>query len=150
MESTKFEEISWLEGHDLTKINYSLLKIQLSLSEETLSKANALIYRVKNLSLYNNNFDIYELAGMYLESVSQGHIFLDGNKRTSVLAMVSFLKINGYEINKDKRKDIEADLAQLALDSATHQIDYSNVAMFVHKQAYFQPTNIVKTIKHHR
>ncbi len=43
--------------------------------------------------------DIIEQAAALWESLSQNHPFVDGNKRTAFLAMLIFLKINGYGLN---------------------------------------------------
>ena len=47
---------------------------------------------------------IFKKAAVYLESIVQYHVFLDGNKRTGALSAARFLFINGYEFiptNKD-------------------------------------------------
>ena len=41
---------------------------------------------------------IYEKAACLLEAFCREHVFADGNKRTALLATVTFLQINGYHI----------------------------------------------------
>lgn len=43
--------------------------------------------------------DIIEEAAALWESLSQGHPFVDGNKRTALAAMHVFLAINGIELH---------------------------------------------------
>jgi death-on-curing protein len=42
--------------------------------------------------------DVLEEAAALWESLSQGHPFVDGNKRTALAAMDVFLMINGVEV----------------------------------------------------
>jgi death-on-curing protein len=43
--------------------------------------------------------DVIEEAAALWESLSQGHPFVDGNKRTALAAMHVFLAINGIALN---------------------------------------------------
>jgi death on curing protein len=43
--------------------------------------------------------DVIEEAAALWESLSQGHPFIDGNKRTALAAMHVFLAINGIELH---------------------------------------------------
>ena len=43
--------------------------------------------------------DLFEMAAAYLFHIVQNHPFLDGNKRTGVVAALVFLDLNGIEIN---------------------------------------------------
>lgn len=53
--------------------------------------ADAAVQAVKN-SYYEN---VFELAAAYAVYIVQGHVFLDGNKRTGAAAMLTFLIANG-------------------------------------------------------
>lgn len=43
--------------------------------------------------------DIYEMGAAYGYHICKNHPFIDGNKRTALIAMYIFMHINGYEIN---------------------------------------------------
>ena len=66
------------------------------------------------------------MAGAYLFHVCQAHAFLDGNKRTAVLAAVVFLDLNGYDLEAD-----EDSFEELVLKLASHQIDKQQVIQFI-------------------
>jgi death-on-curing protein len=51
--------------------------------------------------LYKN---VFEKAAAYFESLARNHAFLDGNKRTAVLATARFLFLNGYELTTTNKK----------------------------------------------
>ena len=53
--------------------------------------ADAAVQAVKN-SYYET---VYELAAAYAVYIVQGHVFMDGNKRSGLAAMLTFLTING-------------------------------------------------------
>jgi death-on-curing protein len=49
--------------------------------------------------------DLIAEAAATLESLSQNHPFIDGNKRTAIGATAMFLRVNGYKLEFD---DLEA------------------------------------------
>ena len=58
--------------------------------------------------------DIFHMAAAYGFHLCQNHPFYDGNKRTALIAMYTFLYVNGYQIVADKKSlfAIMMDLAQ--------------------------------------
>lgn len=45
--------------------------------------------------------DLFEMAAAYLFHIASNHPFLDGNKRTGLISALTFLSINGIEIERD-------------------------------------------------
>jgi death on curing protein len=45
--------------------------------------------------------DAIEQAAALLESLSQNHPFVDGNKRTAIAVAAAFLRVNGYRLEFD-------------------------------------------------
>lgn len=45
--------------------------------------------------------DVIEQAAALLESLSQNHPFIDGNKRTAIAVTAAFLRINGFHLDFD-------------------------------------------------
>ena len=45
--------------------------------------------------------DLFEMAAAYLYHITQNHPFVDGNKRTGVLAAVVFLAMNDIKLKAD-------------------------------------------------
>jgi death on curing protein len=58
--------------------------------------------------------DLFHMAAAYGFHLCQNHPFYDGNKRTALIAMYTFLYVNGYQIVADKKSlyAIMMDLAQ--------------------------------------
>jgi death on curing protein len=50
---------------------------------------------------------IFSMAAAYLFHIAQNHPFVDGNKRTAIVAALVFLSMNGYKITATD-DDIEA------------------------------------------
>jgi death on curing protein len=75
---------------------------------------------------FNGEFlmDIFEMAATYLNSIALDHPFLDGNKRTALASSLTFLFINGFEI--DEQTDFE--LADKTLDLVARKISKSDFA----------------------
>lgn len=79
---------------------------------------NTQLRGIKDTNLFNSalyepkqTFDKKELystilmkASCYLRSFAMNHPFFDGNKRTALLATITFLEKNGYEVKADNEK----------------------------------------------
>ena len=62
--------------------------------------------------------DLVEVAAAYLFYICRNHPFLDGNKRTAMMAAIVFLRLNAIEPKPDSPK-----WARLMLDVAASKID---------------------------
>jgi death-on-curing protein len=76
---------------------------------------------------------IHTKAGALMHSLVRNHPFIDGNKRTAVLAVIVFYNINGYELDIDP-----GTLLALAVDAAEGHLDVQRIAgelkNWVHEQ----------------
>jgi death on curing protein len=61
--------------------------------------------------------DLAELAAKLAFGLVSNHAFFDGNKRTALLASVTFLYLNGKEFTAD-----ESEIAALLIDAANREI----------------------------
>ena len=59
------------------------------------------LQRPRNKMAYGEP-DICDLAASYAYGIARNHPFVDGNKRTALVASRTFLLINGYQINASK------------------------------------------------
>ena len=64
----------------------------------------SVLARPQNKHAYEPNTDIADLAGAYAFGIARNHPFLDGSKRTALVAMRTFLILNGQDI-RSKRED---------------------------------------------
>lgn len=62
--------------------------------------------------------DLVEIAGAYLFYLSGNHPFIDGNKRTAMMAAIVFLRLNGIEPAPDS-----VEWERLVLDVASSKLD---------------------------
>ena len=62
--------------------------------------------------------DVLEIAGAYLFYLCRNHPFLDGNKRTAMMAAIVFLRLNGIEPAPDSEQ-----WEKLMLDVAGSELD---------------------------
>src|SRR5258708_7218607 len=51
----------------------------------------------QNVFAYEDDADIAALAAAYAYGIAKNHPFIDGNKRTALVVMRTFLALNGYE-----------------------------------------------------
>jgi death-on-curing protein len=70
--------------------------------------------------------DLVSKAAALLHSLVMNHAFVDGNKRTAVLATLVFLDLNGYLIRWDQHEALS-----FVLRLAEHQIEFSDAVAFL-------------------
>ncbi|OQX65074.1 MAG: hypothetical protein B5M51_01815 [Anaerolinea sp. 4484_236] len=70
--------------------------------------------------------DIFSKAAALLESLVNNHPFLDGNKRTGVVAAGLFLRLNGRILNASNKQ-----LLQFTLGVAQSQRDLNSIAKWL-------------------
>jgi death-on-curing protein len=66
---------------------------------------------------------LHTKAAALMHSLIRNHPFIDGNKRTAVLATRLFYNLNGWDLDAD-----QGDVVALALDIAEGQIDVEHIA----------------------
>lgn len=78
---------------------------------------DAALHRPKNLAAYGDPpADLPALAAAYAFGIARDHPFMDGNKRTSLVAAETFLALNGLALDVD---DVELLTTWLALADGT-------------------------------
>ena len=62
--------------------------------------------RPRNRWHYEHPDTLFELAASYGFGIAKNHAFVDGNKRTSLLAIRAFLFSNGYHFSPDEIESV--------------------------------------------
>lgn len=57
--------------------------------------------RPQNIEAYEPDADIARLAASLAFGIAKNHPFIDGNKRTALVAARTFLALNGFELRAD-------------------------------------------------
>ncbi len=70
---------------------------------------------------------IHEQAAAYLFHLAKNHPFIDGNKRTAFAVMLTFLELNGYQINISL-----AEAYTLVMQVATGEMSKEQLSAFLH------------------
>jgi len=68
---------------------------------------------------------VLEMAAAYLFHISRNHPFMDGNKRTAVAAALTFLEMNGIEVDAKEKEFYE-----LVIGVAEGKVTKAAVAVF--------------------
>ena len=58
--------------------------------------------------------DLFDLAAAYAYGIATNHPFVDGNKRTALVASFTFLRINGQATSSDQAENVRTFLALAA------------------------------------
>lgn len=62
--------------------------------------------RPQNLAAYGDP-DLAALAAAYAFGIARNHPFLDGNKRTSYVVTLVFLRLNGFDVQADEASRLD-------------------------------------------
>lgn len=81
--------------------------------------------RAENKAHYGDP-TIHELAAAYVFGIARNHAFVDGNKRTAIVAGGAFLIINGYALTADN-----GTLYEFVMGVATGEIDEAGATAFL-------------------
>ena len=68
---------------------------------------------------------VHELAAAHVFGLARNHAFVDGNKRVAIVAAVTFLLLNGYELTAD-----DGTLYAFTMGVAAGEIDEEGAAAF--------------------
>jgi death-on-curing protein len=80
--------------------------------------------RAENKAVYGEP-TIEELAAAYVFGIGRNHAFVDGNKRTAIVAAGTFLVLNGYRLTAD-----DGTLYLFVMGVASGEIDEAGAAAF--------------------
>ncbi|MEX0597106.1 MAG: type II toxin-antitoxin system death-on-curing family toxin [Candidatus Paceibacterota bacterium] len=70
--------------------------------------------------------NIFEMAAAYGFHICKNHPFFDGNKRTALVAIYTFLYVNGYRLQADKKS-----LYAVMIDLANGLLEKEELADFL-------------------
>ncbi|OKH14673.1 type II toxin-antitoxin system death-on-curing family toxin [[Limnothrix rosea] IAM M-220] len=119
------KEPVWLNAADIYGIHKEIISVSggksgildVGLIASSLNKA-------KNVFYYSDDSDIFELAAVYGYGFVKNHCFIEGNIQVGLIAVYTFLVINGYELNAIN-DDVIKVFSELAAsqDSQTTEIE---------------------------
>ena len=70
----------------------------------------SVLQRPQNKPAYEQP-DHADLAAAYAYGIARNHPFIDGNKRTALVASFTFLYLNGFRVNTSQAENVKAFLA---------------------------------------
>lgn len=98
-----------------------------------LERLESVLGRIDQQIYYQNIENIYEIAAWYGIALAKGHAFIDGNKRTGLATMLTFLEMQGVDIQYDAGlDDLMVDIVESRLP---HELLAEQVAEFLYELA---------------
>jgi len=79
--------------------------------------------RPQNRAAYEDDASLFSLAADYCLGIVRNHPFLDGNKRTGILAAATFLSLNGYAFRPE-----ETAIVQMIVGLAAGELEAAPLA----------------------
>ena len=74
--------------------------------------------RPRNRAAYEADASIFALAADYCHGIARNHPFVDGDKRSAILASAAFLSLNGYDFDPP-----ESSVVQMIVGLAAGEVD---------------------------
>jgi death-on-curing protein len=81
--------------------------------------------RPENIHAYEPEADIFQLAAAYCAGIVKNHPFIDGNKRTGVLAAVTFLALNDVNVEFE-----ETSIVTMIIGLAANEVSEDELAQW--------------------
>jgi len=109
------EDVLYLDVDDVVRLHARIFQIAIGAARDRLRDAPALesaLARPIHHATYEDA-DIAVQAAILAHGVAQSQSFLDGNKRTALIALTTFLALNGWDVDVP-----DPQLAQLIVDFA--------------------------------
>jgi death-on-curing protein len=73
---------------------------------------------------------LFDMAAAYGFHICKNHPFFDGNKRTALVAIYTFLYVNGYQLKADKKS-----LFAVVIDLANSEISKEELANYLEENS---------------
>ncbi len=123
----------FLSREDILNLHSNLLKetnsIKSVLNEHVLLMLETQISQsIGGKELYPG---VFLKAAFYARTISGEHVFMDGNKRTSLAAVNKFLNNNGYILEAEEGKELE----DFVLDVAQNRLSLEAIAFWIEKHS---------------
>lgn len=64
-------------------------------------KLHGALARIDNWQQYENTDNIFDIAALYALALAKAHAFSDGNKRTALVVMLTYLDLQGIALKPD-------------------------------------------------
>lgn len=80
----------------------------------------------QHLYAYAKTPDIHALAASYAHGIAKNHPYMDGNKRTALVAAYTFLRLNGAQL-----KASEVSATQIMLALAAGEVSENDFAVWL-------------------
>lgn len=92
-----------------------------------LGKLDGALSRIDNWMHYENTDNIFDIAALYAVAIAKAHAFPDGNKRTAMVTMLTYLDLQGIEIEPDHGLD------DTMVEVAAGGMDFKQLAQHLQK-----------------
>ncbi|AAF41325.1 TPA: type II toxin-antitoxin system death-on-curing family toxin [Neisseria meningitidis] len=112
-----------IDGELVALIHQTVLADEAGLKGRAdMARLDGALSRIANWRQYENLEDIYEIAALYAQAIAKAHAFPDGNKRTALLTMLTYLDLQGISIAADQGLD------DLIVSLAAGETDFKQLA----------------------
>jgi len=107
----------------IAQINTRIINVDYPDNMLNEDRLNSAVYQIQQNVFGKELYDgLYNKASMLCFLISKGHAFIDGNKRTAIVATILFLSINDIIIDPSKQSLLEKNVLKLSTNKITTDI----------------------------
>ena len=94
-----FDAVRWLTPEIVRAVHDAVLTPENIAGEDGARPIEAVLGRIEQRAHYEDLLlDAVRIAVAYAVAIARAHAFIDGNKRTALVATETFLELHGYEL----------------------------------------------------
>ena len=94
-----FDAVRWLTPEIVRAVHDEVLTPENLAGEDGARPIEAVLGRIEQRAHYGDlPLDAVRIGAAYAVAIARAHAFIDGNKRTALLAMETFLRLHGYAL----------------------------------------------------
>ncbi|MDY7540243.1 type II toxin-antitoxin system death-on-curing family toxin [Undibacterium sp. RTI2.1] len=119
-----------IDAQKVVEIHDLILSLEPGLSgDHGIDALEGALSRIDRRIDYEELDDVFEIAAMYAVALARGHVFNDGNKRTALVTALTYLSLQGIDIERDDNlEEIMVDVA----DGTLSQVELADLLYFIY------------------
>ena len=125
------KEPIWLNAADIYGIHKEVIRVSGSRAGILdAGKLTSSLNKAKNVFHYAGNADLFYLAAVYGYGLTKNHCFLDGNTQLALIAVYTFLAMNGLDLIASE-EDAVTQFSAIAQSQASQSIDIDKLSRWL-------------------
>ena len=126
--SPDFDSVRWLVADEVRQVHDHVLKPGNLTGEDGARPIESSLARIKQRAHYGDlELNVLAIGVAYACAIAKAHCFRDGNKRTALLSMETFLRANGHRLAGVDQNGLADLMESVAGDQADERMVFDHL-----------------------